>query len=209
MFEPDNPEKTERYDIAAKVPPGTTKEQASIMMQNLLKARLGLAFHYEKRDFEVLALVVAKNGSKLKSAAAATAPAPVDEPGGIKAPPALDDEGFPQLPPGRKGLSGRGQDGRTRMTARMQTVADIANWVGFQMRNNHIVDKTGLTGKYDFRIEFSNGGPRVTSSPDTPSDPIEDFAAALERQLGLKLEKSKAPLEVLVIDHIEKIPTEN
>jgi uncharacterized protein (TIGR03435 family) len=77
------------------------------------------------------------------------------------------------------------------------------------MRNNHIVDKTGLTGKYDFEIEFANGGPRVTSPSDTPSDPIEDFPAALERQLGLTLEKSKAPLDVLVIDHIDKLPTGN
>jgi uncharacterized protein (TIGR03435 family) len=60
LFELDNPEKDERYDIAAKVPPGTTKDQAIIMLQNLLKARFALAFHYKKRDFDVFALVVAK-----------------------------------------------------------------------------------------------------------------------------------------------------
>jgi uncharacterized protein (TIGR03435 family) len=209
LFEPDNPETTERYDIAAKVPPGTTKEQASIMMQNLLKARFGLAFHYEKRDFDVYALVVAKNGPKLKVASEGSAPAPVDDIGGIKSLPTLDSDGFPQLPPGRAGFSGRGQDGRMRTTARMQTATDIAKWAGFLLRNNHIVDKTGLTGKYDFKIEYTNGGLRATSPADGPSDPIDDFPTALERQVGLRLEKSKAPLDVLVIDHINKIPTEN
>jgi uncharacterized protein (TIGR03435 family) len=212
LFAPDDPMTGIRYDIAAKVPAGATKEQANVMMQNLLKSRLGLTFHYEKRDFDMYALVLSKNGSKLKPAQEADTPPPPAEAGGIRTasdPVALEGDGFPILPPGRYGFSGRGQDGRTRMTARMMTSADIAKWVGFDPKYHHIVDKTGLTGKYDFKIEYSNGGLRVTAQSDVASDPVDDLEGALEKQLGLKLEKTKAPMDVLVIDRLDQFPTEN
>ena len=73
-----------------------------------------------------------------------------------------------------------------------------------------IVDKTGLTGKYDFILHYD---PRYlyTSSdqPDLPVDAAPRLADALERQLGLKLVPKKLPFDVLVIDHVDQIPTEN
>ena len=137
----DDPDRTERYDLAAKVPPGTTKEQLAVMLQSLLKSRCGLVFHYEKKEYEVLALVIAKNGPKpkLKPTPARSDPVPSDGPGTIR--PAssitLDADGFPVLPAGRPGFSGRGSDGRMRTTAQMQSAADIAKWVGFIIRNPH------------------------------------------------------------------------
>jgi uncharacterized protein (TIGR03435 family) len=206
IFEQD-PLKTERYDIAANVPAGTTKEQAVVMLQNLLKERLGLKFHYEKRDFDVLALLVAKNGPKFKpSPKVASAPSAA-EGDGIKSAPPLDDDGFPKLPPGRPGITGVAPDGHMRMTLRMQPMEVIVAIVGGNMGVRHVVDKTGLTGRYDLKLEFAQ--PRYRSSVEGASDPLEDFPTALERQLGLRVEKSKLPLDVLVIDHIDKLPSDN
>ena len=200
-FSDNDPYSESRYDIAAKLPPGTTKEQLQIMLQNLLKERLGLKFHYEKKDFDVYALVVAKNGPKLKPAQEAGARPTEVEPGGIKTfetPSAQDYDGFPQLPAGVPAIKGVGKDESMKMTARMQTMESLAKHVGVLFQNPRIVDKTGLTGKYDFRLEFSN-----------QMAPQAALPIALEQQLGLRLEKSKAALDVLVIDHIDKLPTEN
>ena len=79
------------------------------------------------------------------------------------------------------------------------------------------MDKTGLTGPYDFNLEFSNAGlPGRLKGFAAPSpaeagqpDAAPDLFSALEKQLGLKLEKSKTQLDVIVIDHMDKQPTEN
>jgi uncharacterized protein (TIGR03435 family) len=77
-----------------------------------------------------------------------------------------------------------------------------------------LVDKTGLTGTYDFRLEALGsmnyiGGMLNPPPVDADGGPRPDIFAALEQQLGLKLEKTKVPVDVLVIDHIEKTPTGN
>jgi uncharacterized protein (TIGR03435 family) len=77
----------------------------------------------------------------------------------------------------------------------------------------HLVDHTGLTGKYDFTLEFAGrlgpGGIDSAPSVDAGADPAPDIFEALEKQLGLKLTKSTSSEDTLVIDHIEKVPTEN
>jgi len=78
--------------------------------------------------------------------------------------------------------------------------------------NRPVIDKTGLTGFYDFTLEFTMVLPLPPgASPTAPaaSDPGPDLAAAVERELGLKLVGSKAKLDVIVIDRAEKVPTEN
>jgi uncharacterized protein (TIGR03435 family) len=72
------------------------------------------------------------------------------------------------------------------------------------------VDKTGLTGKYDYSLEFAptNLGPPAPASAIL-DDPVPDLFAALPKQLGLRLDAKKLQLDVLVIDHIDKVPTEN
>lgn len=199
----DNSYSAQRYDIVAKVPPGATKEQATVMMQNLLKERFKLSFHIEKKDFDVYQLTVAKGGPKLKDAAKADGPPP---PPNAPGPPPLDKEGFRMLPAGRTDMVGvGGGDGHMRMTARMMTTTELLSRLGAQLsanRSSHVVDKTGLTGKYDFRLEYSMAGlPAFAGQPQAPLDsPAPDLPSALEKQLGLKLEKTKAPLDVLVID---------
>jgi uncharacterized protein (TIGR03435 family) len=219
------------FDIVAKLPPGTTKEQANVMLRKLLAERFNLTVHTEKKDFEVYALMVTKGGPKLKPAAPADGPAPPPpSPGEPPRPFAKDQDGFPVLPAGYPNIVGLGSAGHKQITARMETTTVLLGMLGIDLGTNHLVDKTGLTDKYDFKLAYSTAGlPRpavparviaaraavdaaagVAPSPiDNASDPAPDLFAALEKQLGLKLEKSKAPMDVVVIDHIEKTPTEN
>jgi uncharacterized protein (TIGR03435 family) len=208
-----------RFDISAIVPAGATKEQANEMLLNLLTERFHLAYHREKKDFDLYALVVAKGGPKLKDAALADVPLPEPpQPGTIAKAATLDRDGFPQLPAGLPGFRGRGGNGVMRQTYRMATPEMLLSGLQFYLRPSRTVDKTGLTGKYDFALEFSTAGlsgplgrgvavptaGEAGSGADAP-----DLFTALDKQLGLKLQKSKTQLEVVVIDHMDKQPTDN
>lgn len=118
-------------------------------------------------------------------------------------------------------MIGMANNGSMYTAARMQTMRNLAVSLSVPLGTQQITDKTGLAGTYDFKLVYSTadlpGGLGVTRSPvtsaagpiDNLSDPTPDLFTALEKQLGLKLTKGKAPLEVIVIDHIEKVPTEN
>jgi uncharacterized protein (TIGR03435 family) len=214
-----------RYDIAAKVPPGVTKQQVNVMLQNLLAERFGLTFHLSSKEFPVYELTIAKIGSKLKETTELDL-VPL-RPGDVN-PSSMpsDRNGFPQLPAGRSGTSGRVVNGVVRQTFRGVPLSTLISLLGVQLGTEtggnsyapgRIIDKTGLTGKFDFTLETSAvGGGRVggallqTDSFDLqePSGGSSLFDA-LEKQLGLKVERKKASFEVLVIDHAEKSPKEN
>jgi uncharacterized protein (TIGR03435 family) len=130
----------------------------------------------------------------------------------------LDRDGFPQLPAGRTNAQGTAKNGVMRSTFRMATPQTLLDMLQFALMPSRAVDKTGLTGKYDFTLEYSQAGlpgpmGRGLAAPPPGdadvSDPAPDLFTALEKQLGLKLEKSKTPLDVIVVDHMDKQPTEN
>jgi uncharacterized protein (TIGR03435 family) len=207
---------TARYDLRAKIAPGATKEQFQVMLQNLLTERFGMKFHREKQELAGYELVVAKGGVKMKESGA-----PVDEPitaenpgRGGRVATQNDQDGLPELAPGRKGMLVLGLGaGRLRITARLQSLADIARMSQGRV-GQPVVDKTGLAGTYDFNIDFSNGAPSSAADPGSnlplsgARDEAPPFLVAIE-SLGLKLESKKLPFDVVVIDHIEKTPTEN
>lgn len=246
---------TERFDVTAKVPSGTTKEQARVMIQNLLADRFGLKLHHDTKDSQVYELVVDKGGPKLKLSDVQDDPPPAKPdpaaPPPPPGPPKLGKDGFPQLDrPGLFTMMNISPSGpRARLMAKAQTMAQLATPLGNQV-NRPVVDKTGLTGKYDFTLEFSfepgGGGPMGLPMPPLPpggfggagggegggaggrataagpgggpspapaeaqsTDSAPTVFAALREQLGLRLEQKKAPLDMLVIDHVEKTPTEN
>jgi uncharacterized protein (TIGR03435 family) len=214
---------SDRYDIVAKVPAGATKEQVKVMWQNLLADRFGVVFHRESKEFQVQELTVGKGGSKLKPTEldlSAPVQAPPPGPIGPPTPPKMDANGFPQLDrPGLLVMISPGPSGTPigHMVARAQAVSDFANLLGNQL-NSPIVDKTGLTGKFDFNLEYSVDpgtlpppppGAPPPSPTDNASDPGSNLAAAMQQQLGLKLSGAKAKLDVLVIDKAEKTPSEN
>jgi uncharacterized protein (TIGR03435 family) len=208
-----------RFDIVANVPGGATKDQANEMLLNLLKERFHLTFHREKKDFDLYTLTVAKGGPKLKDAVIPDGPPPeAPQPGTIATRAPLDRDGFPQLPAGRGNAQGVTNNGVSRFTFRMSTPQSLLSMLQFNLGPSRTVDKTGLTGKYDFTLEFSaaglpgpmgRGGLNAAPGADDTSDSAPNLFTALEKQLGLKLEKGETQLEVVVVDHMDKTPTEN
>jgi uncharacterized protein (TIGR03435 family) len=174
------------FNIVAKVPPGATKDQIKLMMRNLLAERFQLAVHRETRDLPAFALVVAKGGPKLTAA---------------------------QHPEDGGGSFGPWK-GNAREEATNQTMHGLADFLTMFMERP-VMDATGLAGKYDFTLYWAPEYPMVRLAPKTQGaeaeapDPAPTIFAAVQDQLGLKLEPRKMPVEFLVIDHMEKTPTEN
>lgn len=201
---------TELFFVDAKVPPGTTKEQLMLMWQDLLAERFHLKIHFTTKEFTVYELTVAKNGPKLKKAGEG---------------PQKLEPGFRVPPPGAKSAVSFAVPRNVHLTFRDASMADLIGqlrWplseLGGQAYANtatqgKVIDKTGLTGLYDFTFEYAGlpnpGGSHPPPLPDGQTDTAPFLAEALQAQLGLKLEEKKAKLEVLVIDHVDRVPTEN
>ena len=185
-----------RYEVAAKGPAGATREQLPGMMQTLLAERFKLHVHHETRELSGLVLLVGKNGRKLKEAAATSG----DGAGGASI-------GMSASPTGER-LDIKG--------ASMATLATTLTG----LLGRPVVDKTGLTGRYDFALEFSRSetaGPGATGGYNEPpplpppppgAEPGLSIYSVIQ-DLGLRLDLQKLPLDVIVIDHAEKIPIEN
>lgn len=157
------------------------QKQIKIMIQKLLADRFQLKFHREKRELSVYAIQVGKNGVKLTQS---------------------------QADP--KGLPGLGFRGLGAMNAFNATMADFASLLQTAVLDRPVVDQSGLDGHYDFALnwtpdetQFAGMGVRVPPPSDKPDAPPELGTAMLD-QLGLKLAATKAPVEVIVIDHVEK-----
>ena len=195
---------TERYDIAANVPDGTTREQVPVLWQQLLKERFSLVLHHESREFQVEEVTVAKGGAKLKETDLGANPDPF-----------LPDLGPPKPNPAMNGYGATvtiTPDGQAQMVAKALTMADIAVRLGNALRMP-VLDKTGLTGRYDFRLDYTIDLSAIALPPggiaDTRPEPGPDLASAVEKQLGLKLSRAKASLDVIIVDHVERVPSEN
>lgn len=217
---------SDSYTITATMPPDTTQEKFRMMLQHLLIERFRIRFHHETRNVASFELVVAPGGSKLKESDPNIPPPDTGPPTGA------DKDGFPLLPPGH----GAGIVSVNGEHAKFQdyTLADLCTpylrlfvTESFGADQGPIVDKTGLTGRYDFTLKFDarNSGDVVVSpairasiAPATsgadhalyPGSGLPGLFIALKKQLGLRLVRVKElPLDVLVIDHIEKVPLEN
>jgi uncharacterized protein (TIGR03435 family) len=193
---------TEAYEIAAILPPGSTEEQGREMLRNLLVERFHLAVHKEPRVMSVYELEVAESGLRLKQAELRGAPAP--EPDSKSQLPriAADKNGFLEIPPGRPQMVFKLADGMIRWTARMQSPWDLTGFLGRQLRRP-VIDKTGLTGRFDFTLAYSQS---LAAADATPSGG-PSLQRAVRDQLGLKLESAKEPVDVMVIDQADKVPT--
>jgi uncharacterized protein (TIGR03435 family) len=199
---------SERFNIIATVPLGTTKDQFRLMLQNLLADRFNLALHKESREMSIYSLTVAKNGPKLKKAA----PDPphdandaADAPNGGGGKLAADADGYPALRPGMTMAIMSTPIGPRARLANKEHTEWLAGMLSGQL-GRPVVDATGLTGEYDISLYWIPQRPDSIAADD-PNGP--DLIAALQQQLGLKLEPKKGPIEVLVVDHAEKTPTAN
>ncbi len=192
---------SERYDIAVKIAPGATKEQVGVMWRNLLAERFGLKIHHEVKEFQVSELVVGKNGAKLKATAEdLSLPLPPGPPK-MQSGQLLSPGSVMTIFPDPKGAHAhwvvRAQD-LTRLTATLGSAL-----------GRPVVDKTGLTGSYDFSLDYAIDLPGALPPSDRPSEPMPTLLDAVQKELGLTLVPAKAQLDVIVIDKIDKVPTQN
>jgi len=199
-----------RFDLRAKVPEGTTKEQLALMMQSLLADRFKVAVHLESREIQQFELTVAKNGPKFKESAP---PPPGDSAAITPGPPKLDKEGYPLIGP-RGGMAI--MNDKARLYQPEMTMTMLASQLSAQLQGP-VVDATGLTGKYEISVSWSAGDSLRTAAPTpaggpAPVGPVStgpDLKQALQEQLGLRVESKKGPVEFVIVDHAEKTPSEN
>ena len=179
--------KSERYDVEAKVDyedvpkwKALSTTQKSLALQPLLVKRFNLQSHHETRERPTYSLVVAKNGPKLHKAQPVEA-----NPSGTSSPDGAGDRDQSTVTPGKIVLKG-------------SSLSVLANLLSSQGLSHPVVDKTGLTDIYDITLRWS---PADAGSSDAT---LPSLFTALREQLGLKLEYNKNPIDVIVIDHIEK-----
>lgn len=176
---------TDGYDISAKIPPGTTQAQYKLMLQALLAERFHLALHHEYRGRATYSLLVAKGGNKMQVSAPKNAP-----PDGTKAP-------YP--------VTTRTDAYQIHVTANGATAQQLAGFLSTKPGvEGPVANETGLTGTYDFKLDFTYE-PAALAGVDNGVS----LFAALESQLGLRLETKKSQVDTLVVDHTEKTPTDN
>jgi len=178
-----------RFDIAAKVPPGATREQYRLMLQHLLAERFQLVVHRDRKEMPTYEMVVGKGGSKMKESADDSAAA---DDGSLQPSPVA-----PSPPPG--------YNGPLTMLLRKSTLEQLAARVSAQL-GQAVTDATGLRGKYDITLQYTLAGLQAGATSEAPPGPT--IFDALE-QLGLKLVSKKGPADILVIDHVERAPSEN
>jgi len=208
---------TDRYRIQAKADHPVTKEQMRFMMRALLTDRFGLKLHFEDKEMPVIVMTLAKPGvlgpGLHPAATAACDVTPSPPPAKRKDPQTMSVDEIPwtcnyTLMP----RAGKMLLGGARHTS-MQLVADFLGGLGgnFGLVSRPIVDQTGLTGRYDFTIEFAqpqrpNAEPAADAEQTAPAGP--DLIQAAREQLGLQFKAGKAVVSMPVIDHVER-PSEN
>jgi uncharacterized protein (TIGR03435 family) len=196
--------KSEHYDIDAKAEGNPAYDAMLPMVRTLLEDRLQLKFHRDSKEMPIYALTIAKTG-KLHEAEGECGPRPATpppppEPGKLPTAPCGGFFVFPGRLSGQKVAIGQLIDTLSRFTNRV------------------VLDKTGLSGKYDINLEYTPdqgqfqappGPPPPGMPPLPPIDPNgPSLFTAIQEQLGLKLESQKGPVEIMVIDHVER-PSEN
>jgi uncharacterized protein (TIGR03435 family) len=203
------------FDISAKIPPGTTKEQLRLMEQNLLVERFKLTVHHEKKEMQVFELTVGKNGPKLKEAVEQPPPKEGEAPARPPGPPkwTVGSDGFPIFPPNVSMMVM--MNGRARRQQMGDTMEGFARFLSSQLARP-VTDATGLKGKYDTLLTWAPDGMRMAAAPPDGSsagapeaaEPLPTLIQAVQ-SLGLKLESKKGSIDLTVIDRIEKTPVEN
>jgi uncharacterized protein (TIGR03435 family) len=225
---------SDRYDVDAKMDSSTADALQKLsqddrnavrqkMLQALLADRLKLTIHRETKDGQVYMLVIGKNGPKLKEATAeelaSVPPAGPRGGGGV----GIGGGGGGRGPGVTRGGPGgmtmsMGRGGTNSLSMQAIPISALADMLSRNV-GRPVLDKTGLTAKYDIKLEWSRddmqmqavppgGGPTTVNGQAVPDSNAPPLMEAIQDQLGLKLESGKGPIENIVIDHVEK-PSEN
>jgi uncharacterized protein (TIGR03435 family) len=199
---------SEKYDIEAKrgksvanelrtLSPDQGKLAMQSMLQSLLADRFKLTLHLQNKELQQYAMVVAENGPKLQQSK------PDDTyPNGVKG---LDGHGHPGLMQMDIGMG--------RLRAQGLSMSTLATLLSRQLGST-VLDKTGLTGNYDFTLQWTPdanevtlaNGMQGTDNPPPPEAPGPSIFTAVQEQLGLELKSQIGPVGILVVDHIETPP---
>jgi uncharacterized protein (TIGR03435 family) len=175
---------TDKYDLAARpdMPGMPSDVQIKNMIKKLLAERFQLKFHTEKKELSVFLITVAKDGPKLTRNDS-------------------DPNGLPGL--------GIGAMGNLRV--RNGNMKDFAQMLQARVLDRPVINQTNLEGRYDFTLQwtpdetqFGGQGARAQAQAEESGQQNPDLFTAMRQQLGLKIEATKAPAEVFVIDHVEK-----
>jgi uncharacterized protein (TIGR03435 family) len=174
---------TDKYDVDAE-PDGEgapNDRQWKGMLAKMIVERFGFTFHRDKREMNVYVLSVAKTGQKMTKS-----------------------EGDPN------GLPGLFFQGLGKLNVRNANMNDFVGLMQSVVLDRPVVDQTGITGRWDFTLnwtpddsQFSGMGARIPPSTDTADAP-PNLYTAIQEQIGLKLEATKAPADVIVVDHVDK-----
>lgn len=199
---------TDFFEIEAKAVGSPSKDQMRLMMQSLLEERFHLAVHYEAQEMPVYALTLVKPGMWGPRLIRHADGPPCDvgpQDRSVRANP--DADVFP--PRCESQTSVPGKYGRIVQGARNTTMTVLAGFLA-RTGGRPVVDRTGITDRIDYRLEWTleSNGPLVPGVEVEPDPNPLSFMEAVREQLGLKLESTKAPVQTLVIDHIER-PSEN
>jgi len=172
--------RSDRYDVTAKPEGSVRDQQMKQMLQSLLAERFQLQFHRQTQEGPIYALLIGKNGPKLR--------------------PASESD--------NTGISSNSTAVRTTMKGTHVTMDELAAGLGNRV-GRPVVDKTGLSGKFDFELSWVADLTLATGTPDPGADVSgPSIFTALQEQLGLRLDSQKGPIEMLLIDRAEK-PAEN
>jgi uncharacterized protein (TIGR03435 family) len=190
---------TERYDISARSAGPISQEERRLMLQALLADRLKLLARWEKREVSTLALMLARNDGKLGKNLVEN-----------KACIAPGNAAAREASPAGAETCGPRPGGAGRLMLVGNTMQQFASLLALMLQST-VVDKTGLTGRYDIDLTFTPERALPDGVlPGPPPDPNgPSLYTAVREQLGLKLESQKEQEEILVIDHIERQPSEN
>jgi len=194
----------QEFAVEAKLPAGATKEQVPAMLQKLLADRFKLSVHRDQRVEPVYELVVDKKGLKLKSSTAEdSAKGCMGRPGQTVCRGVTFERfaGFIR--------------GNPNVVARMAAMAEPGALVEHRI-DRLVVDQTGLTGLYDIELDWVPPGglppvDPVASAGYPPRDPSTKAGSIFEalEAVGLKLQSAKHTFDGLVVDHVERVPSEN
>jgi uncharacterized protein (TIGR03435 family) len=229
----------ERWDIAATIPAGASVDQVPEMLQSLLADRFKLTIHRTSTEQPIYALVVTKGGPKLKDAEpdAPAASAPEGQPAGnadngVRISANTGGRGATIFGKNGQTKVSIGQGGAIRMEFSKMRMADLADMLS-PFADRPVLDMTELKGAYQVGLDLAmedmmklarasgigagmmgpgaagGGAADAARAPaEAASTPSSSVFTAVQ-QLGLKLEARKAPMETIVVDHVERTPTDN
>lgn len=183
---------TQVVNVEATMPPETTGQQFKEMLRHLIIDRFGLKYHTGTKEVPGYALSLAKSGPKMKESLT------------------QNSDPHPGAPITQMSSSA------VRMNGHQATIKQLIEVLQFLLQRTAgpggapimVTDSTGLTAKYDFKLEFSPGLVAPGTTPDSVES-LPDIFAAVQSQLGLKLERKKVPAVVMVVDRMDKTPKAN